>query len=79
MIISNEADHNCQALENETNTNVFYVVENPPITSDMEPLNNVHNTQPTRILVCDPNFSNMTIMDVGAIQTIDQDAQPIIS
>lgn len=70
------------ASENETNTNVIYVVD-PQITSNVKvesmQSSKVHDNKSTTILVCNPNFSNMTIMDVGAIQTVDQDTKPNIS
>lgn len=84
IIEKNEADHNYLASENETNTNYIYVVD-PQITSNIKvdsiQSSNVYDGdgKSTTILVCNPNFRNMTIMDVGAIQTVDQDAQSIIS
>lgn len=74
--VSNEADHNYLASENVTNSNVIYVID-PHITSNLNVQameSNIQDGKPTTILVCNPNFSNMTIMDVGAIQTVDQNA-----
>ncbi|XP_031630017.1 zinc finger protein 761-like [Contarinia nasturtii] len=70
---TNEDDHNYLAAENNSKTNVFYVV-NPQMTSNSTTneiqSSNMHEVMPTTILVCNPNF---TIMDVAAIQTINND------
>lgn len=65
-------------------SDVIYVVD-PQITTNgtdnIESLTttSINDCTPTTILICHPNFSNMTIMDIGAIQTVDQEAQAIIS
>lgn len=79
---SSEDDHNY--LAPEIDTNIIYIIE-PEITSNginqmetFESTSNVSKTKPT-ILVCNSNFGDSTIMDVGAIQTVDHDAQAFIS
>lgn len=79
---SSEDDHNY--LAPEIDTNIIYIIE-PEITSnDIQQMDtfgsssNVSKMKPT-ILVCNSNFGDSTIMDVGAIQTVDHDAQAIIS
>lgn len=78
MNFFNEADHNYLATENDNNTNVIYVVD-PQATSSVGAMDtsNLCNGTPQTIFVCNPNFSNMTVMDVGAIQTVAQDPQII--
>lgn len=66
---SNEDNHNYLASENETNADVIYVVD-PQITSNMNfesiESSNICNNKPSTIFVCNPNFSNVTVMDAGA-------------
>lgn len=80
---SSEDDHNY--LAPEIDTNIIYIIQPEEISNENNGLGMFETapiesmTKPTNILVCKPNFDNMTIMDVGAIQTVDQDPQAIIS
>lgn len=66
LTIPDKVDHNYLVADN-----VIYLVD-PQITSHID-------VKATKILVCNPNFNGMAAMDVGAIQTIDQDAHAVIS
>lgn len=77
---SSDDDHNY--LAPEIDTNIIYIIQPEGTSNGIETFETIpieSTTKPTNILVCNPNFDNMTIMDVGAIQTVDQDAQAIIS
>lgn len=69
-------DHTYLATANDTDrnidSNVIYLVDQ---NVNIETLESSSDDKPTTILVCNQDFSDLTIMDVGAIQTIDQDAQ----
>lgn len=73
---SNEVDHSYLASENDMSSNVIYVVDPQP--EFHAHIDSTESSTPTTILICNPNFSNMTIMDIGAIQTVDQDVETTI-
>lgn len=69
--LTDDKDHNYLASENDANnSNVIYVVDPNVKIESIEPSNDASAT----FLVCNSNFNDLTIMDVGAVQTIDQDA-----
>lgn len=77
LAFSNEVDHSYLASENDMSSNVIYVVDpQPELHEQIESTES--SSTPTTILICNPNFSNMTIMDIGAIQTVDQDVETTI-
>lgn len=81
IAFANEDDHNYLVSENDMSSDVIYVVDPQMTNENVECIEstNVNECTPTTILICNPNFGNMTIMDIGAIQTIDQDVQTIIT
>lgn len=78
---TNKNDQNYLLSDINADPNVIYIFQPDLSNSTIVTMqsSNTHERKPANVWNGKGNFSNMTIMDVGAIQTIDQDTQAISS